>query len=128
MLPVQAMYHLQRGPLLDPRFCHADERALLHACFIAAPAEHAAPMLLPALHLLNQATGYFEAAAPANLALLPGAHATAPLACQIPLWWLCNSTQIAHSAGYGRMITLRCTAVPQGGPEAVQRRQEWALM
>lgn len=71
------MYHLQRGPLLDPRFCHADERALLQSCFLAAPAEHAAPMLLPALHVLNQETGYFEAAAPANLALLPGAPAHA---------------------------------------------------
>lgn len=69
------MYHLQRGPLLDPRFCHADERALLHACFVAAPIDHAGPMALPALHVLNQATGYFEAGAPANLALLPGVHA-----------------------------------------------------
>ena len=69
------MYHLQRGPLLDLRFCHADERALLHACFVAAPIDHAGPMALPALHVLNQATGYFEAGAPANLALLPGVHA-----------------------------------------------------
>jgi hypothetical protein len=53
---------------------HADERALLHAAFLAAPPPLAARMLLPALFLLDAAAGRFQALAPADTALLPGAR------------------------------------------------------
>ena len=54
---------------------HADERALLHAAFLAAPPPLASRMLLPALFLLDAAAGRFQALAPADTALLPGARA-----------------------------------------------------
>ena len=72
-LPLQALYHLQRGVMLGSAAGHPDERALLHALFMNAAPPVALRMLSPALHLLDRASGQFNMVMPADIALWSGA-------------------------------------------------------
>lgn len=49
-----------------------EERGPLHLAFLGTPADMAAAMLVPRLHVRSPDTGQFEATPPVNLALLPG--------------------------------------------------------
>ena len=71
-LPLQALYHLQRGVMLGSAAGHPDERALLHALFVNAAPPVALRMLSPALHLLDRASGQFNMVMPADIALWSG--------------------------------------------------------
>lgn len=69
----QVMYQLQRGPMLGDVAGHADERALLHACFLAASSPVALLMMAPALYLFSPGTAAVFQQVPAlDLALQPG--------------------------------------------------------
>ena len=77
-LPLQALYHLQRGVMLGSAAGHPDERALLHALFVNAAPPVALRMLSPALHLLDRASGQFNMVMPADIALWSGAFHRPP--------------------------------------------------
>lgn len=72
---VQVMYQLQRGPMLGEVAGHADERALLHARFLAASTPAALLMMAPALYLFSPATAAFQQVPALDLALGPGQSA-----------------------------------------------------
>ncbi|KAL3133773.1 hypothetical protein ABBQ32_008255 [Trebouxia sp. C0010 RCD-2024] len=69
---VQVMYQLQRGPMLGDVAGHADERALLHARFLAASSPAALLMMAPALYFFSPATAAFQQVPALDLALRPG--------------------------------------------------------
>ena len=70
------MYQLQRGPMLGDVAGHADERALLQACFLAASSPVALLMMAPALYLFSHATAAFQQVPALDLALRPGQPST----------------------------------------------------
>ena len=70
------MYQLQRGPMLGDVVGHADERALLQACFLAASSPVALLMMAPSLYLFSPATAAFQQVPALDLALRPGQPAT----------------------------------------------------
>ena len=77
---MQALYQLQRGPMLGEMAGHPDERALLQTTFLASAGLVALRMLLPQLFVFNSSTGGFEATPAVDLALATGGHccATSP--------------------------------------------------
>lgn len=68
----QVMYQLQRGPMLGEVAGHADERALLHSCFLAASSPAALLMMAPALYRYSPTTDAFQQVPALDLALRPG--------------------------------------------------------
>ena len=66
------MYQLQRGPMLGDVAGHADERALLHSCFVAASGPVASLIMAPDLYLLAPGTAAFQQVPALDLALQPG--------------------------------------------------------
>lgn len=66
------MYQLQRGPMLGEVAGHADERALLHSCFLAASSPAALLMMAPALYRYSPTTDAFQQVPALDLALRPG--------------------------------------------------------
>ena len=74
---LQALYHLQRGPMLGHILGHPDERALLHVAFLSAGGDEAWRMLLPDTYALDLHSGHAENIPPVTMALatsenLPG--------------------------------------------------------
>ena len=69
---MQALYQLQRGPMLGASRWHPDERALLHGLFLNAAPAVALRMLAPVLYLLDRASGQFTEVMPADIALWSG--------------------------------------------------------
>ena len=69
---MQALYQLQRGPMLGQIAGHPDERALLQSTFLASAGLVALRMLLPQLFVFNASTGAFEATPAVDLALATG--------------------------------------------------------
>ena len=70
----QALYQLQRGPMLGDMAGHADERAVLQTTFLASAGAVALRMLLPQLFAFDAATGAFEATSAVDLALATGSY------------------------------------------------------
>ena len=66
------MFQLQRGPMLGGIVGHSDERALLHATFLAATAPTALLMIAPQLYLQSADTASFTQMPALDLALQPG--------------------------------------------------------
>ena len=93
---LQALYHLQRGPMLGHILGHPDERALLHVAFLSAGADVAWRMLLPDTYALDLDSAHAEHIPPVTLALatsenLPGAAmaAISPL-LMLHTWRCCT--------------------------------------
>lgn len=72
-LRMQALYHLQRGPVLGSMGGHPDERAALAALLLNAAQPLAARMLLPAAYLLDADGVAFQPVEAVDLALATGA-------------------------------------------------------
>ena len=72
LTPLQVMFQLQRGPMLGGIVGHSDERALLHATFLAATAPTALLMIAPQLYLQSADTASFTQMPALDLALQPG--------------------------------------------------------
>lgn len=72
---MQVMYQLQRGPMLGDVAGHADERALLHTCFLAASSPVALLMMAPVLYLFTPSTAAFQQVPALDLAVQPGQQA-----------------------------------------------------
>ncbi len=70
----QALYHLQRGPMLGEVAGHPDERAALATVFLNASSPLAGRMLSPALYVFDAATGTFAAVEPVDIAVIGGAR------------------------------------------------------
>ena len=70
--------------MLGAAAAHPDERIPLLTAFLRAPADLAAAMLVPLLHVRRPDTGQFEAMPAANLALLPGAIALSRYLALLP--------------------------------------------
>ena len=70
--PTQALYQLQRGPMLGEIAGHPDERALLQTTFLASAGSVALHMLLPQLFVFNASSGAFEPTPAVDLALAAG--------------------------------------------------------
>ena len=77
------MYQLQRGPMLGDVAGHADERALLHTCFLAATSPIALLMMAPALYIFAPAAAAFSQVPSLDLAVQTGTSVT--LVMLIPL-------------------------------------------
>ena len=69
---MQALYQLQRGPMLGSPGVHSEEKALLQALFVNAASTVALRMLAPALLLLDRGSGRFNIMTPASIALWSG--------------------------------------------------------
>ena len=69
---LQALYHLQRGPILGGVAGHPDERAALATLLLNSAAPLAARMLSPGLYLWDAEVGAFAAVEPVDIALLSG--------------------------------------------------------
>ena len=69
---MQALYQLQRGPMLGSPGSHPEEKSLLQALFTNAAIPVAVRMLAPALLLLDRGSGQFNAVTPASIALWSG--------------------------------------------------------
>lgn len=69
---MQALYQLQRGPMLGSPGSHPEEKTLLQALFVNAAPSVAIRMLAPALLLLDRGSGQFNAVTPATIALWSG--------------------------------------------------------
>eukprot|EP00884_Botryococcus_braunii_P000594 jgi/Botrbrau1/10535/Bobra.7_1s0015.1 len=82
----EALYQLQRGPLLGETGIHGDERAALYATFLSAVPEVDLRLLVPCLHVLNPATRRFELAAPADLALFSNGAAVLDTGNHLCIW------------------------------------------
>ena len=71
-MDAQALYQLQRGPILGEIAGHPDERALLQTSFLASAGTAVLRMLLPQLFVFNAATGAFETTPAVDFALATG--------------------------------------------------------
>ena len=69
---MQALYHLQRGPILGPMGGHPDERAALATLLLNAAQPLAGRMLQPAAYLLAADGVTFQPVEPADLVLAAG--------------------------------------------------------
>jgi hypothetical protein len=69
---MQALYHLQRGPVLGPMGGHPDERAALATLLLNAAQPLAARMLQPAAYLLAADGAAFQPVEPVDLVLTAG--------------------------------------------------------
>lgn len=76
-ISLQALYHLQRGPVLGSMGGHADERAALASLLLNAAQPLAARMLLPAAYLPDADNAAFQPVEPVDLALASGASCNA---------------------------------------------------
>ena len=101
---LQALYHLQRGPMLGSAANHPDERALLHMLFLNAAPPGALKMLAPALHLLDRASGQFNAVIPADIALWSG-ELFKNLSGLRPCW-VGSTSQGNGVSSFGSQLTL----------------------
>ncbi len=71
---LQALYHLQRGPMLGHILGHPDERALLHVAFLSAGGDMAWRMLLPDTYALDLDSAHAEHIPPVTMALATSEH------------------------------------------------------
>ncbi|KAK9807565.1 hypothetical protein WJX72_002839 [[Myrmecia] bisecta] len=82
----EALYQLQRGPMLGVVVGHPDERALLHTIFLAASPAVAMCMLAPAMYVLDLSTAQLVPVPPVNLALTSGTAAVLDNGTHIFIW------------------------------------------
>lgn len=76
---LQALYQLQRGPMLGNPGAHPEEKALLQALFVNAAPLVALKMLAPSLQLLDRGSGQFNIMTPASIALWSGMRLLYPM-------------------------------------------------
>lgn len=70
---MQALYQLNRGPILGGSGSSPEEQILLQDLFLKAAPAVASRMLAPELHLLERGSGQFNVMLPADIALWSGA-------------------------------------------------------
>ncbi|KAK9786487.1 hypothetical protein WJX73_005528 [Symbiochloris irregularis] len=82
----EALFQLQRGPMLGASITHEDTRAFLASTFIGVPLDCGLAMLAPVLYLWNGEGRQFERVFPSDMALRPDSVAVLDCGTQLFIW------------------------------------------